>query len=77
MIARLRRDMAEEHRQQDIKTLIWKKKLSATERMIQRDYDGRKCMTTLPVCHHRQKHDVAFTSLKGTRILPLERARHG
>jgi len=40
VIARLRRDMAEEQRQQDIKTLIWKKKLSATERMIQRDYDG-------------------------------------
>lgn len=38
---RLRRDMAEDQRRQDIKALIWKKKLNATERMIQRDYDGK------------------------------------
>lgn len=38
---RLRRDMAEDQRRQEIKALVWNKKLKATERMILRDYDGK------------------------------------
>lgn len=39
-IAQVRRDISKEQLHQDVNMLVWKKKLSATERMITRDYDG-------------------------------------
>lgn len=39
-IAHVRHDMSQDQLHQDIKMRVWRKKLSATERMMTRDYDG-------------------------------------